>query len=101
MGLSYPVIRSQPLNFVLSSRLESINQKHGLGRVGGASLCDDKRRGLSATAVLQWRPESIRQLDLSLEGQVRGGLDILGASKAGAANLSRGDGDPTATEFPG
>lgn len=100
-GLVYPFIRSQSLDIVGATHFEYIDQNNDLGLFqsvpgGGPTLFIDHLRIVTVQVETRWRPETIPALAANLRVELRQGLQTLGASHAGDANLSR-DGVEDAT----
>jgi len=103
-GLTYPFLRSQTFNLVGGLHFETIDQKNDLGVFqglpGGAPLLfRDKLRIVSAELDGRWRPPDLTPLTADFTLEARQGVGGLGGSRAGDPDLSRGDGDPQATEL--
>ena len=93
-GFVYPFVRSQSLNIIGATHLELIDQNNDLGLFqstvgGGPTLFVDRLRIATVQVDTRWRPETVPALAANLRVELRQGLQALGASHAGDANLSR------------
>lgn len=101
LGATYPILRSQALSLVARVGFEFVDQRNSLGALQGQGstplLFRDKLRVFSAQADAHWAPETLHWIGASANVEIRQGVDGLGSSRAGDADLSRAKGDPGAT----
>ena len=96
----YPVVRLQRENLTLASGMDFVNQITAFK--SGQALSDDSlrvvwlRADMSAVGADRQVVDNQMSTAADLSVQANKGLDILGASKAGAQALSRNEGQPDA-----
>ena len=94
--LDYPLIRLQRRSLVLAAGMDFVNQTTTFP--GGQALADDTlrvawvRADASAAAVDRPVMDNLVSTAVDLSVQARKGLEVLGASQAGAQSLSRPQG---------
>ncbi|HZK99432.1 MAG TPA: POTRA domain-containing protein [Caulobacteraceae bacterium] len=93
IAISQPIIARLAQTLTVTGAFEVNNQKTEV--FSNVGLSDDKLRILSLAAAGEWRYRGDARVSFTAE--IRQGLDILGASHRGDADLSRQGADPAAT----
>jgi hemolysin activation/secretion protein len=97
-GLRYPVILRQTSALTLGVRFDAINQENALGVLqgtGDATLFKEQLRVLAGELDFRWRPAGrLSRLTTAGNLEIRKGVEGLGSSETGDAQLSRVEGRP-------
>jgi hemolysin activation/secretion protein len=99
--LDYPLVRLKRADLTLGAGFDYVDQKTDVGSGGGVPLTDDHLRVFWLRAQGDAAHQFVNGMSVSASGEldVRQGVDSLGASRAGTADLSHIGGRPAAGDI--